>query len=130
MLPRRLPMIGLVLALAACATEQTAPNLPPTALAKGDSLLGSLDDALIPKPKRPIEINARVPEMLDQLVMECVEVDPEDRPHMELVTDRLNLIRGKLEAEQILRKSNPGGLKGDSRDSVSRPGSGDENGKA
>ena len=102
----------------------------PTALAKGDSLLGSLDDALIPKPKRPIEINARVPEMLDQLVMECVEVDPEDRPHMELVTDRLNLIRGKLEAEQILRKSNPGGLKGDSRDSVSRPGSGDENGKA
>jgi serine/threonine-protein kinase len=77
----------------------------PTALAKGDSLLGSIDDSLLPKPKRPIELNPRVPEMLDQLVMECVEVDPEDRPHMELVADRLNLIRGKLEAEEILRKT-------------------------
>lgn len=77
----------------------------PTALAKGDSLLGSLDDALIPKPKRPSEINQRVPELLDQLVMDCVEIDPDDRPAMELVVNRLNLIRGKLQAEQILRKS-------------------------
>lgn len=77
----------------------------PTALARGDSLVGSLDDALIPKPKRPSEINPRVPEMLDQLVMDCVEVDPDDRPAMELVVNRLNLIRGKLQAEAILRKS-------------------------
>ncbi|GEM_PF-84331 len=77
----------------------------PTALAKGDSLMGSLDDALIPKPKRPTEVNTRVPELLDQLVMDCVEIDPDERPHMELVFNRLNLIRGKLQAEQILRKS-------------------------
>ncbi len=77
----------------------------PTALAKGDSLLGSIDDTLIRKPKRPAELNPKVPEMLDQLIMECVEVDPDDRPHMELVADRLNLIRGKLQAEQILRRS-------------------------
>jgi serine/threonine protein kinase len=77
----------------------------PTALAKSDSLVGSIDDSLIPRPKRPIEINPRVHEMLDQLVMECVEINADDRPHMELVADRLNLIRGKLQAEQILRKS-------------------------
>jgi serine/threonine-protein kinase len=77
----------------------------PTALAKSDSLVGSIDDSLIPRPKRPIELNPRVHEMLDQLVMECVEVDADDRPHMELVADRLNLIRGKLQAEHILRKS-------------------------
>lgn len=77
----------------------------PTALAKEDSLLGSLDDSLIQKPKPPIEINPRVPAMMNKLVMECVEINPDDRPNMADVADRLNLIRGKLLAEQELRKS-------------------------
>ncbi len=77
----------------------------PTALAKGDSLLGSVEDHLLERPKRSIDLNPRVPEMLDKLVMECVEVNPDQRPSMEQVADRLNLIRGKLHAEQILRKS-------------------------
>jgi serine/threonine-protein kinase len=78
----------------------------PTALARGDSLVGSLDDHLIEKPKRPIELNPRIPELFDRLVMDCVEVDPAARPaSMADVAERLNLIRGKLLAEQSLRRS-------------------------
>ncbi|HYE02291.1 MAG TPA: serine/threonine-protein kinase [Phycisphaerales bacterium] len=78
----------------------------PTALAKGDSLLGSLDDNLIERARPTMEFNQRVPELLDKLVMECVEVDPAKRPgNMREVADRLNLIRSKLAAEAELRKS-------------------------
>jgi len=77
----------------------------PTALAKADSLTGSVEDHLLERPRPTIEINPRVPEMLDKVVMECVEINPDQRPSMEQVSDRLNLIRGKLHAEQILRKS-------------------------
>ena len=77
----------------------------PTALAKATSLIGSVEDHLIEKPKRTIELNARTPELLDKVIMECVEVRPEDRPDMSQVRDRLNLIRGKLVAEQEMRRS-------------------------
>lgn len=78
----------------------------PTALAKGDSLLGSKDDNLMQRPKRAMEINKRIPEMLDRLIMECIEVDQARRPaSMDEVADRLNLIHAKLLAEQELRKS-------------------------
>jgi len=77
----------------------------PTALAKSTSLLGSVDDALLQKPKRPSEINPRVPEILDALIMACVEVDADKRPTMEQVHDRINLARAKLVAEAQLRKS-------------------------
>lgn len=72
----------------------------PTALAKGDSLVGSLDDNLIAKPTPAVELNPRVPAKLNELVMHCVEVDPERRPHsMREVADRLNLILGIVRAK-------------------------------
>jgi serine/threonine-protein kinase len=78
----------------------------PTALTgKTDSLVQGLDEAFIPKPKGVSELNPRVPEMLDTLVMQCVESNPDDRPSMDQVVERLNLIRGKLSAEAIMRKS-------------------------
>ncbi len=78
----------------------------PTALGKEDSLLGTVDDKLLAKPKRPIEINARVPEAFDKLIMECVEVEPAMRPSgMNEVADRLSVLRGKLLQEATLRKS-------------------------
>ena len=79
----------------------------PTALAKDpDSLVGSLDDSLMEKPKRPIELNAKVPELLDRLIMDCVEIEAANRPaSMDVVAERLNLIRGKLLAEAEMRKS-------------------------
>lgn len=78
----------------------------PTALAKSDSLLGSKDDSMMQRPKQAIEINRRIPEMLNQLIMECVEVDAAKRPSsMDEVADRLDFIRAKLLAAQELRKS-------------------------
>lgn len=77
----------------------------PTALSKGESLLGSVDDSLLARPKPPVLMNPRVPEMLNDVIMQCVEVDPDDRPTMDVVTDKLNLIRSRLLAEQSLRKS-------------------------
>lgn len=77
----------------------------PTALSKGDSLLGSVDPSLLAKPKPPIELNARIPEQLNAVIMNCVEVDPDERPEMVLVIDRLNFIRSRLLADRELRKS-------------------------
>jgi serine/threonine-protein kinase len=72
----------------------------PTALPKGDSLVGSLDDNLIERPRPAIELNPRIHPKLNELIMQCVEVDPEKRPaDMTVVADRLNLIHGILVAD-------------------------------
>jgi serine/threonine-protein kinase len=72
----------------------------PTALARGDSLVSRIDDALMPKPKPAIELNERIPVRLNELVMQCVEVDPADRPtSMSFVIDRLELILGMVRAK-------------------------------
>ncbi len=69
----------------------------PTALAKDDSsLVGSLDAAQIEKPTPAREINKHIDERLDELVMKCVEVEPEQRPEMHAVCDRLELVLGVL----------------------------------
>ena len=62
----------------------------PTALGKEDSLLGTLDDSMVAKPKPPSQINSRVPEHFDKLIMQCVEIEPAMRPSsMSEVADRL-----------------------------------------
>jgi eukaryotic-like serine/threonine-protein kinase len=71
----------------------------PTALAKDDSFVGSLEDHLMEKPTPAIEVNPRVPGRLNELVMQCVEVDPDKRPDsMSAVADKLSLILGILRA--------------------------------
>lgn len=71
----------------------------PTALAKDDSsLVGSLDAALIEKPTPAREVNRHIDDRLDELVMKCVEVEPDDRPEMSVVCDRLELILGVLKS--------------------------------
>ncbi|MBL8962728.1 MAG: serine/threonine protein kinase [Phycisphaeraceae bacterium] len=78
----------------------------PTALPKGDSLVSSLDPHLMAKPMPAIEINRKVPPKLNELIMQCVEIVPEDRPaDMMTVADRLNLIHGILLARQGLSDS-------------------------
>lgn len=73
----------------------------PTALPKGDTLVSSLDDEFIEKPKPVMELNARTSQMLNDLIMQCVEVDPEKRPaSMEKVAETLDLLHAKLVAEQ------------------------------
>ena len=72
----------------------------PTALADGNSLVSRLDDNLIERPKPVNEINPRVNGRLSELVMQCVEINPEDRPSdMKAVADKLNLILGVLRAK-------------------------------
>ena len=81
----------------------TRKNIP-TALGKGDSLVGRQDDNLIEKPRPAVELNPRVPPMLNDLIMKCVEIDPEKRPaSMHDVADRLELVLGKLRAERTIR---------------------------
>ena len=70
----------------------------PTALGKGDRLIGSIDDGLMERPKDAIEINSRIPPMLSELIMQCLEIATEDRPTMGEVTDRLELIHAMLKA--------------------------------
>jgi len=71
----------------------------PTALPKGDSLVGSLDDQFIEKAKPVIELNPKIPERLSALVMHCVEVDADDRPaRMADVASKLDLMRARAVA--------------------------------
>ena len=72
----------------------------PTALGKGDSLVQSLDDNLMERPKPASELNPRIHPKLNELIMACVEIDSEKRPEsMRFVADRLELIRGILAAQ-------------------------------
>ncbi len=72
----------------------------PTALAGEDKLMGSIDDALIEKPTPAIELNPKIHPKLNELIMQCVEVRPEDRPpDMGYVRERLNLVLGILRAQ-------------------------------
>jgi serine/threonine protein kinase len=80
----------------------------PTALGKGDSLVGRQDDNLIERPSPAVELNPRVPPMLNELIMRCVEIDPEGRPaSMHDVAERLELVLGKLRAERSSRDVDP-----------------------
>jgi len=80
----------------------TGKNIPTAMGTKSDSLMGSLDDALINKATPVNEINPLVPDRLNDLVMQCVEIDPEKRPKdMDVVADKLDLILGILRAPPI-----------------------------
>lgn len=84
----------------------------PTALGKDDKLVGSLDDHMI---ERPAPITTKYPKInpkLNDLIMQCVEPDPSDRPEsMRKVAEQLNLILGMLKAEQAKRASASGSSK-------------------
>ncbi|MCB9846017.1 MAG: serine/threonine protein kinase [Phycisphaeraceae bacterium] len=72
----------------------------PTALAGGDKLVGSIEDNLMEKPTPAITLNKRIHPRLNDLIMQCVEVNPNSRPpDMGNVADRLNLVLGILRAQ-------------------------------
>lgn len=78
----------------------TGRNIPTAMGHQKDSLVGSLDDSLIEKATPVIEINPLVPKRLNDLVMQCVEVDLDRRPEsMDVVADKLDLILGMVRAE-------------------------------
>lgn len=84
----------------------------PTALAKGDSLVDKLDDKLMARPRPPVEYNPAIPPRLNELILRCVEVDPEKRPaNMNEVIAQLQislgLIRAKKNQEASARSGAP-----------------------
>lgn len=70
----------------------------PTALGKEGSLMGRVDDTLMERPKPANEINERIPVKLSELIMQCLEISPDNRPGMDEVIDRLELIHAMLKA--------------------------------
>jgi serine/threonine-protein kinase len=71
----------------------------PTALPKGDSLVRSLDDEFIEKPRPVTDLRSDCPARLNELIMHCVHVKEEERPlDMQMVADRLDLIYAQIKA--------------------------------
>ncbi|HCT44539.1 MAG: hypothetical protein CMJ35_11325 [Phycisphaerae bacterium] len=80
----------------------TGKNIPTAMGHQKDSLMGSLDDSLIEKATPVNEINPLVPDRLNDLIMQCVEVDVDRRPEsMDVVADKLDLILGMQRAESM-----------------------------
>lgn len=77
----------------------------PTAIPKGDSLVSTLDDALIEKPVPIKELRPLLPDQLCELIMQSVEVDPANRPpSMDAVADKLDLLYAKITAGRRLKE--------------------------
>jgi eukaryotic-like serine/threonine-protein kinase len=80
----------------------------PTALAKGDSLIDKLDDSLMEKPKAPNSFNPSIPPKLNDLIMKCVEIDPDKRPAMHDVIVQLQIVLGQWRAKNKNQASGAG----------------------
>ncbi len=74
----------------------------PTALPpKDDSSIysGALDAEMVEPPVPPHEKNPRIHPLLSRQILDCVKIDPEERPEsMEFVANRLELIADLLES--------------------------------
>jgi eukaryotic-like serine/threonine-protein kinase len=80
----------------------TGKNIPTAMGTKSDSLMGSLDDALIEKPTPISELRTDLPDRLSDLIMQCCESDIDKRPDsMEDVANKLDLILGIVRAPSI-----------------------------
>jgi len=80
----------------------TGKTIPTAMGTKSDSLVGSLDDALIEKATPLSELRPDIPDRLTDLVMQCFEVDPDKRPDsMTVVASKLDLILGIIRAPSI-----------------------------
>jgi serine/threonine-protein kinase len=98
----------------------------PTAMAKGDALVSRVDTNLLAKAKPVVEFNPSVPPRLNQLVMTCVEPDPERRPAtMHAVADQLSLLAAMLRAKSTAASRSGAPLPGGpGKDDKGRGGSG------
>ena len=77
----------------------------PTAIPKGDSLVSSIEDSRIERPAPPAEVNQRIPLALSDLIMECIEVAPADRPEsMQDILAVLENVEDEIEMMQATQK--------------------------
>ncbi len=80
----------------------------PTALPpKDDNSLftGALDTSLVEAPVPPHERDPRIHPLLSQQVLDCVRLGPDQRPDMQVVLDRLQLIGEVLENPERAAKA-------------------------
>jgi serine/threonine-protein kinase len=84
----------------------TGRNIPTAMGLKNDALTSSIDESKIERPAPVRSLNPAVPERLDNLILDCVKVRPEDRPeNMHVVADKLDLILGIVRAAAAAQAS-------------------------
>ncbi len=77
----------------------TKTHIPTAMSSESDSLMSGIDKGLVERASAPSKLNPAIPEKLDELILECVEPDPDDRPvTMAEVRDRLDLIHAMVVA--------------------------------
>lgn len=84
----------------------------PTAMREGDTSGTPISDSLIDKPTPPIVHNARIPQALSDLIVNCVKVDVDDRLMMGEVVETLEVIEEELDepgAPQGVEEANEAG---------------------
>lgn len=69
----------------------------PTAMTDRTGLGLAKDDHQIEKPTPACELNPEVSTEMSDLILECVSIDPRERPSMEAVRNRLQIIHLRLE---------------------------------
>jgi len=80
----------------------TGKNIPTAMGTKSDSLMGSLDDALIKEATPISELRSDLPDRLSDLIMQCCQVDIDARPaSMSGVAKKLDLILGIIRAPSV-----------------------------
>lgn len=72
-------------------------NHIPTAMSPKKNNLVNKDENTLQRPDEPIAINPSVPKEFSDLIMDCVEPIPTNRPSMETVRNRLQVIQVRLD---------------------------------
>jgi serine/threonine-protein kinase len=79
-------------------TREVIPTAMPPKDENSSLFTGALDKEQVARPVPPIEKNPRIHPLLSKQIMDCVELDPDDRPEsMDVVLNRLELICDLLE---------------------------------
>jgi serine/threonine protein kinase len=75
-------------------TREVIPTAMPPKDENSNALFtGALDKEMVEKPVPPIEKNPRIHPLLSKQIMDCVQLEPENRPEsMDFVLNRLDLI--------------------------------------
>ncbi|NOG53434.1 MAG: serine/threonine protein kinase [Planctomycetes bacterium] len=76
----------------------TGQNIP-TAMSDRTGLGFAKDTSQLELPAAPSEVNPQVPPELSALVLECVRAEPSDRPTMEAIRNRLQIVQVRMENE-------------------------------
>lgn len=76
----------------------------PTALSRDpDALVSRVEDKLLKKAKPAMQVNPKIPQKLNDLIMHCIEAEEDKRPaSMHDVADRLAFMLGALRTQRTM----------------------------